>query len=367
MSEPERPPQGGTDTYLAEILGQPAAFLRAAAAVARQESVLRGLAEAAAAGGVLLAGMGSSLDACAAAGAVLGAAGVPVSVLEAAELLHVRRALLGTARLVILVSQSGESPEVVQLAAAVADLSGSRPVTLGVVNGAGSPLASAADLVLDTAVGPEACPSSTTFAGALVALAAVAGILRGMPPEAAVAAAHDEASKAATAASALLANPAALEARLAAWLGARRTVVLLGRGTGLAAAEMGALTLQEAAALPALAMPTAEFRHGPMEIVGPGVAVVLFALEPATIDLDRSFGAELAAAQAAVLLVAPAGAGGRPAAAGVSMVDLPGSAAGMCSAGVALVPVQLLARHLAAVAGRVPGTFTLAAKVTVRE
>jgi glutamine---fructose-6-phosphate transaminase (isomerizing) len=249
----------------------------------------------------------------------------------------------------------------------VADLPGPRPVTLCVVNGADSPLAAGADLVLDTTVGPEACPSSMTFAGALVALASVAGVLRGLPAESAVAAARDEAAKAAPAASALLANPAALEARLAAWLGTRRTVVLLGRGTGLAAAEMGALTLQEAAALPALSMPTAEFRHGPMEIVGPDVAVVLFALESATVDLDRAFGTELAAAGAAVLLVAPAGAGRRPAPAGLSVVEVPRGVTGACAAGVALVPVQLLARHLAAAVGRVPGTFTLAAKVTVRE
>ena len=375
------------DRCLEEILGQPDAFRRAAGAMAEQSGVLADLAALAEPRPLVLAGMGSSYDACLAAAAVLGAGGILATPVEAAELLHVRLPALVDGGLLLIVSQSGASAEIVRLAEAVRALP-RRPSVLAITNGVRTPLAARADLALDTAVGPETCPSTMTFAGALVALAAVAGILgaargavaalAGMPgasrrpaaatpdPGAVVAAVLGEvgpaAESAAGAAAELLAAPDAGGARLAAWLGARRTIVALGRGTGLAAAEMAVLTLQEVAGLAATALPTAEFRHGPQEIVGPDVAVVLFSLEPATEALDRAFAAELAAAGAGVLLVGPAD----PALPGVEPVTV-GGPRGLLAPGVALVPIQLLARRIAHARGRRPGVLTHAAKVTIRE
>ena len=74
-------------------------------------------------------------------------------------------------------------------------------------NGAGTPVAALADLVLDTEVGPELCPSTMTFAGSLVALAAVTGILGGGVAEAVIAEVADAAAEAAAAAAALLERP----------------------------------------------------------------------------------------------------------------------------------------------------------------
>lgn len=369
------------DRYLEEILGQPAAFRRAAATVAARADVLRALESRRVAGGaagpVLLAGMGSSGDACLATATTLGAAGVLATTVEAAELLHVRRAALAGVGLLVLVSQSGESTEVVRLAEEVRGLDADRrPLVLAITNGLGSPLAALADLALDTDVGREECPSSGTFAGSLVALAAVAGILAGGPVDArvgatapagglvdAVVADVRAAADAAAAASAdLLATPDDTGEQLFAWLGGRPTIVALGRGTGRAAAEMASLTLMEAAGVPALSLPTAEFRHGPLEILGPDVAVVLFALEPVTETLDRTFAAELTAAGAAVLLVGPV----RPAPPGVELIPVPGPR-GILAPAVALGPLQLLARRLAHARGRRPGTFVHAAKVTTRE
>ena len=352
------------DRYLAEILGQPAALTRAAAALERQAVALEGLATLAppARGRPLvLAGMGSSFDACLAAAAVLGRDGILATPIEAAELLHVRLPALAGAGLLVVVSQSGASAEVVRLVEAARGLP-RRPPVVAVTNGAGSPLAARADIALDTAVGPEACPSTMTFAGSLVVLAAIARVLGGGATGAAIGEVRADAAAAAAAAEALLAAPDATADRLAAWLDGRPTIVALGRGVGLAAAEMAVLTLQEAAGLPATALPTAEFRHGPLEVVGPGVAVLLFALEPATEALDRSFAAELAAAGAAVLLVGPA----NQVPPGVEALGLSGPR-GMLAPAVALIPVQLLARRLARARGRHPCELTRASKVTTRE
>ncbi len=179
---------------------------------------------------------------------------------------------------------------------------------------------------------------------------------------AAIAGVADAAAAAAAGAAALLGDPEATGARLAGWLGRRPTIVALGRGTGLAAAEMTALTLMEAAGVAAAALPTAEFRHGPLEVVGPDVAVILFALEPSTEALDRAFAGELAAAGAAVLLVGPPG----PAPRGVEPIEVPGPR-GILAPAVAIGPLQLLARRLAHAAGRRPESFSHASKVTTRE
>jgi len=52
---------------------------------------------------------------------------------------------------------------------------------------------------------------------------------------------------------------------------------VLGRGYGLAAAQEAALKLKETCALHAEAFSSAEVRHGPMELVGPRLPVLLFA------------------------------------------------------------------------------------------
>ena len=351
------------DRYLAEILGQPAAFRRAARAMAAQDDALRALAARGPRGPIVLTGMGSSYDACLAAAAALGAAGILATTVETAELLHVRRPMLDRVGLLVLVSQSGRSAEAVRLAEGVRALdAGRRPLVLAVTNGTATPIEAFADLVLDTEVGPEACPSTMTFAGSLVALAAVAAILGGGTAEAAIANVDAAAETAAAASADLLGQPDETGNRLAAWLGGRPTIVALGRGTGLAAAEMTALTLMEAAGVAAAALPTAEFRHGPLEVVGPDVAVILFALEPSAEALDRAFAGELAAAGAAVILVGPAGS----APPGVVSIAVP-APRGILAPAAALAPLQLLARQLAHARGRRPEDFAHASKVTTRE
>jgi glucosamine--fructose-6-phosphate aminotransferase (isomerizing) len=360
------------DRYLEEIRGQPAAIRRAAAALERQAGALRRLAALADRRPLVLTGMGSSHDACLAAAAALGAGGTLATPIEAAELIHLRPRLLAGSGILVVVSQSGASAEIVRLAEALHALP-RRPYLVAITNGPGTPLAARADIALDTSVGQETCPSTMTFAGSLVVLAAVAGVLGGGggggpgPGAAArVAAVLDQvaitAEAAARAAEELLVTRWTTGDHLLAWLGARRTIVALGRGSGLAAAEMSALTLEEAAGLPAIALPTAEFRHGPLEIVGPDVAVILFALEPATATLDRAFATELAAGGAAVLLVGPTGAT-EP---GVETIAI-GGPRGILAPAVAVIPVQLLARRLANARGRHPCELTRASKVTTRE
>ena len=146
----------------------------------------------------------------------------------------------------------------------------------------------AASIALDTRAGEEHGPSTMTFAAALVALCAVAGDGDGT----AAAARQFGASTADD-------DPTRTPPTSRAWFGDRPVLALLGRGCARAAAEMGALTLKEAARLPAESLQTAQFRHGPLELAGPQLAAMVFATEPRTRHLDLGLAGELVAAGAA--------------------------------------------------------------------
>jgi glucosamine--fructose-6-phosphate aminotransferase (isomerizing) len=339
------------------MAGQPAAIRRAAAAAAVQADRIDGLrAEAGRRSRVVLTGMGSSYDACYPAATRLAAAGVLATMVDAAELLHFRLDALDSGALLVCVSQSGESAETVRVVRALRER-GDRPWIAAVTNGADSSLARLADTNLDTRGGEEHGPSTMTFAATLVMMAAATRALAGEEPPAAA-----DAEAAAACAERLLSDPERDAQALVDWLGGRPVLALLGRGESRAAAEMGALTLKEAARFPAESLQTAQFRHGPLELAGPELAAVVFASERRTRDLDLGLAAELAAAGAAVLVISPDGA----APAGATGIAT-GEVAGGIASAVAIVPVQLLSWALARSRGLAPGTYTIASKVTTHE
>jgi glutamine---fructose-6-phosphate transaminase (isomerizing) len=342
---------------MAEIAGQPAAIRRATVAAADQAGAIAALGhELRSRERVVLTGMGSSYDACYPAATRLAAAGVLATMVDAAELLHFRLDALGPETLLVCVSQSGESAETVRVARELCER-GERPFIAAVTNGATSTLARLADRNLDTCGGEEQGPSTMTFAATLVIMAALARSLAGREPAPAA-----DAEAAAVAAERLLVDAEGTARSLARWLGDRPVLALLGRGESRAAAEMGALTLKEAARFPAESLQAAQFRHGPLELAGPELAAIVFASEVRTRSLDLGLAAELVAAGAGVLVVSPDGAAPEGAT-GIATGEL---AEGISPA-ASIVPVQLLSWALARSRGLAPGTYTIASKVTTHE
>jgi glucosamine--fructose-6-phosphate aminotransferase (isomerizing) len=348
------------DPFIAEIAGQPGALRRAADAALDQQSALRGI------GGrpvrtLVFCGMGSSYDACYPSVTTLAGAGIAAVMLDAAELLHFRLPMVRRGDLLVLVSQSGESAETVRVADALRTR-GDAPTIVSVTNGTTNRLASVADVTLDTRAGAETGPSTMTFAASLVILAALGRTLAGEDPQTAARTIVREADRVASSIERLLADLTDVAERLAAWHGGRSNTVLLGRGCGRAAAEMGALTLKEAVGMPVEALQTGQFRHGPLELAGPGLAAIVMATEPATLELDLAMANELTELGSAVLVVSerrhePPGSFG----VGIGSLDR------ALSAAAAIVPTQLLAWRLAARRGRAPGAYLHASKVTTRE
>jgi glucosamine--fructose-6-phosphate aminotransferase (isomerizing) len=349
------------DPFLAEIAAQPDAIRRAAAGLEEQRLVLERIRDAGTtARTIVFTGMGSSYDACYPAVNDLAGRGVASLLVDSAELLHFRRPVLNAQTLVVIVSQSGESAEIVKLGNEISKQR-TRPFVVSITNGLDNDLARRADIRLDSRAGVETGPSTKTFAASMTILAGLARLLAGDGMDTAIDRTRTAAEGAALAAERLLDDPEAHAGELAGWLGGREVMVVLGRGPARAAAEMGALTLKESGVM-AESLESAMFRHGPLELAGPGMSAVVLATEPETRRLDLALAADLVRAGAAVLVITPDGEepkGARAVATGYLDRALVSA--------VSIVPVQLLAWNLAAARGRTPGAYTRASKVTTSE
>jgi len=163
------------------------------------------------------------------------------------------------------ISQSGASPDVV---AVIEEARRQGCLTVAITNRPGSPLAEAAELVVDLDAGPErSVPASKTYVASLLAMAMLS---QALDPDAGFGAALARVPQAL--AGSLLAEPDL--ARLApALLGPR--AVVLGRGFNLATAEEVALKLTETSYVLARAWSVADFEHGPIAVLEPGFPVLL--------------------------------------------------------------------------------------------
>jgi len=197
--------------------------------------------------------------------------GMPVG-LATPSVLSVYGAELRLARtLVIGISQSGASPDIV----GVLDEGRRRGVpTIAITNDAASPLAAAADEVIDLGVGPERAVAATkTYTAELAALALLVAAIRDpSDPLRADPALHDVPAAVAAA----LETETAIAAA-AAELATAPACVVVGRGYEYATAREWALKLKELAHVVADPYSAADFRHGPVALVDEGFPVLAVA------------------------------------------------------------------------------------------
>jgi glucosamine--fructose-6-phosphate aminotransferase (isomerizing) len=197
-------------------------------------------------------------------------------------------------RLCIAVSQSGRSPDLLETVAAQRD-AGAFVVAL--VNQPGSPLAELADEVLELQAGREQSVAATkSYIVSLAALAALtAAWTGGRVLEEAIGGLPELLQRAFEAdwspAIPILADASSL--------------FVIGRGYTFGIAQEAALKLKETCGLHAESFSSAEVKHGPMAIVGPGFPLIAFAGSDAagddvreTVRLFRERGARAAIADA---------------------------------------------------------------------
>lgn len=338
--------------YLRDILDQPRAL---AATLLRLEisPALEALARRVREGEIkrmVLTGMGASLHALYPLELQLAVAGLNVVTVETSEFIHYLPRLIAEDVLLVAVSQSGESAEIIRLL----ELNCGLAPVVGITNDANSTLARRALASLITHAGAEFTVSCKTYVTALTALRLLGALL------------CDEDSEKVQQQMGML--PSVFTSYLDSWKDHARSIAdeledirqifLLGRGPSLAAARVGALTLKESVRFYSEGMSGAAFRHGPLEMLNHQIFAVVYGGAETTRALQQNLARDIQ------------NAGGRTA--WVS------EDAGRCPWKIPLVPedlrhlveilpAQMITVGLAAQKGIEAGRFVIATKVTTTE
>jgi glutamine---fructose-6-phosphate transaminase (isomerizing) len=299
---------------------------------------------------VVLTGMGSSFHALHPLNIDLVNHGLTAMMVETSELLHYRSRLFDPKTLIIAVSQSGQSAEVVRLL----EINRGKSAVIAITNTPGSPLADRADATILTRAGQEFSVSCKTYVTALMALqwlgdAVCKRDLRRV---------RRELKTASSTVRHYLAQWKEHVQELAQMLKGTRHLFLVGRGSSLAAVGTGALIVKESDHFHAEGMSSAAFRHGPFEMLSDETFVLVFAGENKTRKLNQRLLADVRKQRGRAELLGEGAA--------CAPCSLPPAARSVHPI-IEILPVQMVTLALAAQAGREPGRFELASKVTTRE
>jgi glutamine---fructose-6-phosphate transaminase (isomerizing) len=253
--------------------------------------------------------------------------------------------------LVVGISQSGQSPDIVSV---VADGRRQGALTLAITNDLASPLAAAAEMVLDACSGPERAVAATkTYTTQLLAIALLSVALTQKDAEA-IGRVPEWVEEA-------LRLDGAIEQAAQRYRYMTQCVVL-GRGLNYATAAEWSLKLKELTSVVAEPYSSADFRHGPMAIVTRGFPVLAVIPGGAVFEdvmalltpLVEERGVELVAVsdqeRALVLSHTP--------------IRLPSGLPEWLSPLVSIVPAQLFSYHLARAMGRDPEAPPGLSKIT---
>lgn len=254
--------------------------------------------------------------------------------------------------LAVGVSQSGQTPEIVDTISRLGDCGAS---TLALTNVPDSPLQDAADETVALGAGSEeAVPATKTFTAQVAAFAQIAAALGSVPWS------DDDWSRAIAAMDDVLADPAPAAA-LAAELAGQRRLLSLGRGFLYAAAMEAGLKLAETTGIQVAAYSPADLQHGPIAMAAPELHALAFVSPGPVADDLHDVAAQLSRRGVSVHAVAP-----DPALLSSGEVGLPvpeGTPEGL-SPLVHIVRAQQLALELALVRGIDPDRPGGLSKVT---
>ena len=210
---------------------------------------------------------------------------------------------------VVAVSQSGRSPDVVAVVERAR--AAGRP-TLAVTNDPASPLAEAAEVVVDLAAGPERSVAATkTYTASVLALAVLSGAWGGPDPGA-----ERDLLRVPEALRAAVADASGVEDAARLLAGADRAVCV-GRGLNLSTAHETALKVTELTGSLVAPFSPADLMHGPVAAVGPDVPALLVVPDEVASASVRDVAPELQRRGAPLVLL------GGPGLPGAQTVGLP--------------------------------------------
>jgi glutamine---fructose-6-phosphate transaminase (isomerizing) len=328
-----------TASYLDEIREQPAMLQTLARGLGKDTADnLQSLASRLREGDfdrVLLTGMGSSLHGSYPLFLQLSQSlSVPVCLIDTSELVQQIPEIISSRSLMVAVSQSGESGEIVELT----KLPDNRPAAVvSVTNQPVNSLANWADVTLASMAGPELTVSSKSYTGGFACLHLLSAALRGGTLQAC-----KELEQTAQACSRMLTDWQPAISSVAQFLDAEKP--------------------QEASKLHCTALSGGQFRHGPIELVRHGFQMVIFLGDHKTRAIDMALIAKVIALGGRVVAVTPAASVPREAA-GLHVFAYPDVAPPLNPL-MEAVFIQLLQIPLAKARGFVAGNFLNATKIT---
>jgi glucosamine--fructose-6-phosphate aminotransferase (isomerizing) len=237
--------------------------------------------------------------------------------------------------LVVGISQSGQSPDIVCV---INEGRRQGCLTLAITNMSSSPLASAADLVMDIQAGDEEAVAATkTYTTELMAVAMISTALTNDR------ACWSELEKVAGWVEKVVKQDAAI-AQMAERSRYMRQCVVLGRGFNYCTAFEWALKLKELTYVVAEPYSSADFRHGPIAMIEGGFPVMAVAPTGKVFDTMLDMLGRLRHEQSAELVVISNEK--RALSLAQSPIHLPASIPEWLSPIVDIVPAQLFACHL---------------------
>jgi glucosamine--fructose-6-phosphate aminotransferase (isomerizing) len=285
---------------------------------------------------VYLTGIGASWHAAMAAASFFHSAGRPVTLIEASEMLRFSRVAPDSA--IVIISRSGRSVEIVNL---LSEARSAGAKIVAITNTPDSPLALESDATICAGIPFDHTVSvkmytALAMAAGLVASAAVGKMDSSLGPS-------------------LIGSLQSVENSLdlwrekieaSDWTSSSSSVYFLARGASLASCHGARLLWEEAAKAPATAMSTGGFRHGPQEIVHPGMRFCLWLDQQLLRAEDFEVAKDLRKLGAAVMLIGE----GLPDDAGDLIFSLPKSPQGWQFL-IDIIPAQIAAERLSRLRG----------------
>jgi len=348
-------------TFLDEIFEQPAAlketleFYEGEAGKNLIRKVLylyknKGIAE------IILTGMGSSFFSSYLASCLLNEYGIRAYAINASELLHYHFSLLNRSTLLICVSQSGESYEIVKILQKLPE-----DVTcLAITNEQASTLAQKGSEVLLSNAGHEEMTSSKSYVSIALVKLIFGWALAGKWTNRRI----DSVRQLTNNIDELLNSYRDWMPKISHFLGDYNNIEIIGRGPSYSSVLQGALMFREAVRNPAAGNLGGEFRHGPMEMVKEGFRAVVFAPEGNTFDQSVKMALDIARFKGRVVLITNSDLNFSEPNIYVFRISVKDQY--LFSIG-SIVPLQIIVNFRAKDLGLDPGYFTRGAKITTIE
>lgn len=302
---------------------------------------------------IIFSGMGSSHFCNCAASTFLNQNGYISSVISTSHLVHYEINSIDTSTLLVLISQSGESAEIAKLIENIPD----NITVIAITNNANSILGKRGNYKLILNVPDEEAVSTRTYLASLIISNLLAKALVGQLNDDFI----NDVNTSLDNLENFLTSYNEIGYLIKNFIQTPTYCCIIGRGYSLTSVHSGALFIRELAKYPSLDFESAEFRHGPFEMVNDGFLAMIFAPDGETYNLNVGLAEHIAKLHGKVILVTNR----KPQTINENILVIEQKP---CSEFLApineIAPLQLLANCLAEAKNLEVGTFLHSSKIT---